>query len=331
MASRALVARVLAPVLLAGAALTAIAALVMYSSGDESVVGTLLLYSPRHFVPLGWLAAAIVAAFVSLRWALFALACSAISLFVVGGFVLPFRKLLSGESVGVPLTVVTYNADYSPTFSGRLGAAVPRWSADVILLQGCGEALARELRLSTASEYTVGLHGEFCLATTLPVLGLTIVTLPEAQSGDEKPFALGLRLALGQDTLAVWSVHLISPRLELSSALQMDFSRLGRTSAIREAQLRTLMRQIGSSNGPVVLAGDLNMTVANSVYRRHLAPFRNAFGLVGTGFGFTMKAGFHQVRIDHVLTGDRVVPLTVSVESGWPTEHQPLVARLLFR
>ncbi len=95
----------------------------------------------------------------------------------------------------------------------------------------------------------------------------------------------------------------------------------------RNAQLAALARHADAAQVPLVLAGDLNLTVWNDAYR----PLVNVAGLhnarAGYGIGATWPAiGPLGVPIDHILASPGVRLRNFRVLSGIGSDHLPVAA-----
>ncbi len=78
----------------------------------------------------------------------------------------------------------------------------------------------------------------------------------------------------------------------------------------------------------MIVAGDFNLPAEARALREDWGTLRNAFSEAGWGFGHTMFAGRHRVRIDHVLVSEAFRVKGARVLSGYPSEHQPVVAEV---
>jgi vancomycin resistance protein VanJ len=329
--------RVLAVLLAVG---TLVAALWLHLDADRGTVGTLLLFAPRRVVPALWGLLALAALPVARRVALAALAGAGISLVALAGFQLPFSAPppVAGTSM---FRVVTFNVDFGRDLAIRLEDALDRWRADVVLLQACGDDAATALeryavrardaaagRGAARAPFRLARVAEYCVFTPHDIASAAPVGDAGTDGGVPAPVALDVRIARDGDTVAVQSVHLPSPRDELGVVRRLDLSRLGRAIAARDRGAARIRAHIDTIRLPVVLAGDFNLPPESRILREHFGDLRSAFREAGWGFGYTMAAGIHRLRIDHVLTGSGVWPAQVAVEHGWLTEHRPVIADL---
>jgi len=314
--------------LLTGWLSTLAAVAVVQLLGDRSAIGTLAMFAPRHLTPLPWLPVIALALFASWRLALLGVAGLLATLVGVSGFVAP-RAV--GASTGDGLRVVTYNTDDSYELAGRLAGDVRAWDADVIAMIDCTrpvlEAAAR------IPHYTVTRAPFACLLTRVPVLrhvymppavGQRLQQLGASRSGRVHRVDLDVR----GDEVSVYVVHLETPRDALWAARNFDLSKLALNADLRSADSKLASTVVDRSSPNLLVLGDFNLTVESAIYRRDWGDLANAFSSTGGGFGHTMFAGRHRVRIDHVLTGPAWRPVRARVLRGYPSEHQPVVVDL---
>lgn len=309
--------------------------------------GTLVLFAPRRFLAVVWLLLGLLVAPIARKWAAVSLVAAAVSAVWFGGYALPAIPAAepspalaqNGAAPEPPIRLVTYNVDYATSLGLSLLAATGRWNADVILLQACGNEAAGDLSRATLTRtpslprMRVTRVGEFCIASHLPYITAAIIGETGGRTEERSGRAIGVhvRVARATDTISFVSVHLASPRIALTRALQFDFSGVPRMAASRQREAMVLSRYLARITEPLVVAGDFNTPQESQIYATYFGGFGNAFRETGSGFGFTMRAGVHRLRIDHVLTGPSVRALALEVEDDWPTEHHPVIVDLEVR
>lgn len=303
-------------------------AIVVHVFGDSSRLGTLALFAPRHLMGLPWLLLVPLSWLVS-RW---------IGLTAVGGLLLwafgvaSWVPPLPGPGAGPrDLRVVLYNTDGSATLGGRISADIDAWDADVMALIDCRSDVEKVMRAKAGYTF-VPLHFG-CFMSRYPVVSSK--QMPPSPIDPSRTPGAGRagrvhRVSLNVDgrLATVYILHMESPRDALSKARYMDFSQLHANTGFRSIDSNVASRWVDRSAPGLMVIGDFNLTVESTIYRRDWGEFTNAFSAVGSGFGHTMFAGRHRVRIDHVLTGEELEPVTVRVLRGYPSEHQPVVVRV---
>ncbi|MDZ4259527.1 MAG: endonuclease/exonuclease/phosphatase family protein [Gemmatimonadales bacterium] len=311
------------------AILVAVAATIRFG-GDTTRIGMLLLFAPRHWfiwpalalVPLAWATAP--------RLGLAATATAWLALFPVANFEIPTPWRPHAERTA--LRLVTYNTDRTPAVAWRLRSDLEHWNADVVLLQACKTETADSAR--AIAGLFVHVNPEFCILSRL-----TPVALEEMPVGDDISrevaghFGKALRLVVEVDgrQVAIYAVHLQSPRNALWAALQMDLSQLSDNLVWRSIDSRRIANWINPADSVVIVAGDFNLPMGSAILRQDWGRFRNAFVDAGWGLGHTMFAGKHAIRIDHLLFSPPLAARSAQVLRGYPTEHQPLLVELGWR
>jgi vancomycin resistance protein VanJ len=312
-----------------GMALVAVAVAV---AGDSNALGMLLLFGPRWLLVFPW-ALLVPLSIVARRWVTAtAIVGSVVTLFQVSGFEVPrpnslrhsLRSALgNGAGAGKPLRVVTYNTDQSATLAQRIDIDLLAWDADVIVMQDCAPEVAAAMQ-AAGSRYQLFRESEFCIASRLPMR--SPVQLHGTRSAGR---AVAFRVEWQGAPIRIGTVHLPSPRTALWAARQGSGDLLEESvqqRAVASGAIAAWLRE--GWRGPIVVAGDFNLPVESQALRRDWGGLRNAFSEAGWGFGYTMFAGRHRVRIDHVLVSREFTIRGARVLSGFPSEHQPVVVEL---
>lgn len=318
---------VLRVLILIGWLITLAATIVVQLLGDRSALGTLAMFAPRHLTPVPWLPVIVLAAVASWRLALLAAAGLLVTLFGVSGFVTPRPR---GAAVPA-LRVITYNTDIRSDITERLAADIRVWDADVIAMIDCTGPVQQAA--SQIPGYTLTRAPFACLLTRHPVLrhlymppvvGRQMRRVGASRGGRVHRLDLDVR----GNTVPVYVVHLETPRSALWAARNFDLSQLALNADLRSADSNLASSVVDRSSPNLLVLGDFNLTVESAIYRRDWGDLTNAFSSTGGGFGHTMFAGRHRVRIDHVLTGTAWRPVRTQVLRGYPSEHQPVLVEL---
>jgi endonuclease/exonuclease/phosphatase family metal-dependent hydrolase len=136
------------------------------------------------------------------------------------------------------------------------------------------------------------------------------------------------------------NVHLPSPRRGLEPLLDRwtvvrpsESPRLEAITDFRHEQSRIVSNVVTRQYAADVVAGDFNMPVDSYIYRRYWSGLRNAFSMVGWGYGYTKRSEIrglcYGLRIDHVLTGTNWRPVRCWVEDSIGSDHLPVVTDLV--
>jgi endonuclease/exonuclease/phosphatase (EEP) superfamily protein YafD len=296
--------------------------------GDRSAIGTVAMYAPRHLTPVAWLPVVLATLFVSWRLAVASLAGALVTLFFVAGFELPTGR---AATEGATLRVVTYNTDRVRDVADRIRGDLAAWDADVVALIDCKTEVADTLRRIAPPGLFVSPW--LCVVSRLPLV--SDQAMPRAVV--ERGMAVGLgrlgrvhRFVFSHDgrEVPIVVLHLESPRTALFAARNMDLSELPADHRRRATHSALVRRWLGDITPTTIVMGDFNLAVESAIYRRDWGEMTNAFSAAGTGFGHTMFAGRHRVRIDHVLVGEGWGPVRAEVLRGYPGEHEPVVVEV---
>jgi len=318
------------------AASMVVVAVLVATMGDRHPIGMLLLFGPRWMLALPWLVLLPLAWSMSRRTGGVALVGAAVTLFLVSWFEVPTLHIPPrglGAQAAATLRLVTYNTDGSTALASRIGHDVLGWNADLVLMQDCAPEVAQALQRYRSTRrpprrYHLYVDPEFCLLSRVPMQALT--RKPATDGSYDSGRALRFEVIWQGEPVTIATVHLPSPRLALFAARQGDFTLLASSIRTRFGASQATADWIrgGSRFGPLIVAGDFNLPVESPAFRDHWGALRNAFSEAGWGFGHTMFAGSHRVRIDHILVDRAFAVRAASVLSGYPSEHQPVVADL---
>lgn len=230
------------------------------------------------------------------------------------------QRALAGPPVsgcsGPSVAVATVNLNFSNHDKSRLLDWLEGQDADVIVLQEVTPAWAEALAgaaahphrymLTRGDQYGIGVMSRH------PLLRVDPVDL----AGDGLP-ALDLAASVDGHALRVLGLHTRWPVLP-------DLAR-ARDRALEQAA--TLAR---TSELPVVLAGDLNLTPDSPAFGRLLESSGLRDAAAGRRWRPTWLAGFWPLalRIDHLLVSQGVCVEQTEVGPPFGSDHRPVTARL---
>lgn len=297
---------------------------------DRSPLGMLLLFAPLWWLTFPWLLLVPIAFVKSWRVGGVALFGALLTLFGVSRFEVP--DLVSPEADRRALRIVSYNTDRSARLADRVRSDIAEWNADVVLFQDCKTIVSDSLRAITT--LTVHVTPEFCFATRLPleqVDSLPTVLRPGTQGVGRFGRAMRYVVRANGVALPIYSVHLESPRDALWAALHLDFSLLQNSVNWRAMDSRLTSNWISRADSAFVVAGDFNLPAGSRVLSDDWSDLENAISVRHLGFGHTMIAGKHRVRIDHVMAPPTLVPEAVRLYREFPSEHQPILVDYAWR
>ena len=244
--------------------------------------------------------------------------------------------------VDMTLRVATYNihhgAGEDDVFDlDRLAAAIRRFSPDVIGLQevdrhfgdrsgnldtfalladavgmqsAFGPALVIEERTDTGETGTA-VYGNAVLSRW-PVVGSEVVQLPG-------------REGLETRSLLVCTIDRDAPDAQITFACT-HFSY--EEDEARAAQMSAAASVLAQHSEPVILVGDFNTPPGSPELSSLLVTLTDCWAAVGEGPGLTCPAVRAEARIDYVLVGRGVEPVSAVVPETDASDHRPVVVDL---
>ncbi len=226
---------------------------------------------------------------------------------------------------------------------------------DVMVFQESSARASHYLKDEGYAEFGHGLSvGEFTLVSRYPVMGGEILEGNGGGSGKAIPYAARFEVDWKGRRVAVYGVHLPSPRGPLLAMrggsflyglpVPLEFwrRRRGEESVFWDRQIglvEALLERVKGERLPYVVAGDFNAPHLGYVHGLLEAVMTDAHGAGGSGLGFTfpgetrnpLSLGQPWLRLDHVFTGS-----TWEVEACWTegerrSQHRAVAAALRFR
>lgn len=175
-----------------------------------------------------------------------------------------------------------------------------------------------------ADAYTVHAHGDLdigiAIFSTWPIVAQGTIHFPD----DLNNLSLWADIAVGRDTIRVYTAHLASLRFgdndydfirtieqgggsdSLATAGGRILRRMKNAFLRRSGEVSLILAHMEKSPWPVVYCGDLNDTPMSYSYHQLLrSGLSDAFMVAGKGFGHTYIGDFPSFRIDHILYGSR--------------------------
>ena len=303
-------------------------------AGDRWWGGTLVLFGPRWFCLLPLPVLVLPAAIFRRRslWPL--LAATVVALGPLGGFCLPWARLLTRGSSTI--RVLTCNVKGHGDNNERLEALIRGSNPDIVALQGCWD----ENRVQWPAEWHVLRRGELLVASRFPLQPLMATLHAGAGFTESRENLFACIVTLPDGELRLATVHLQSPHFGIARLLDRNTgiqpSRSGLLSAETNARWQesgAIAARLAADFRPDIVVGDLNLPVESPIYRAYWSSWSNAFSAAGWGFGGTERpkgtGGIRfAVRIDHVLSGPRWQPRKCWLGPDIGSEHLPVLADL---
>lgn len=307
--------------------------MILFVWGDSWWPGTLLLYAPRWPAVLPVILL-LLAAWDALRkiWLPLSIA-GLIVLFPIMGYNIPFSSIVATSSDDpARLRLVTFNANGGKFRIAALNSYLRKVNADIVV---CQEWHVEGERPELWKE---GWHvkedaNAMLIASKHPIAKSHLITDAELHA---RGFVAAYDLNTPLGPVCMVNLHLPTVRGqagEMEEVLHGQLSSLKQINLICERRLyaaKYARDWIGSFSGPIILAGDFNMTVDSSIYGEAWSQYSNAFSKAGWGFGFTKWTRWHGVRIDQILfeKGWQCTQAVPGLDVG--SDHLPLMAELVF-
>ncbi len=139
--------------------------------------------------------------------------------------------------------------------------------------------------------------------------------------------------------VTLFNVHLPIPKL-IWSRRHLGPFRVPSSfdSGRRRAEVERLAEMLDAVTGPLLVAGDFNLTERSHDYSLIRARLRDAFRTAGRGFGHTfprlgsfpepMPAPWPMVRLDYVWYSAHFQPISARLGRCGGSDHHPLIVRL---
>jgi endonuclease/exonuclease/phosphatase (EEP) superfamily protein YafD len=150
------------------------------------------------------------------------------------------------------------------------------------------------------------------------------------------PFQIAL-LRVGGDSVTLINVSLTAPEIKrrrLPVVRWVKRIRAYRT-AERSREIELLLRTIEGIKGPLVVAGDFNLSDREPDYAQLAARLHDSYRETSWGFGHTFPSSvtirgvpisLPILRIDYIWSAGGIVPVSTQVACGHASDHCMLVA-----
>lgn len=306
---------------------------VMLWWGDVWWPGTLLMYGPRWVAVLPLLLLLAVAREQSRRLVLPVLLAVVILLFPLLGTNVPVSHLLSGGSDDpARLRIVTFNAHGGKFRHAAWQAYLKKVNADVVLCQEWPPETPKP-EVWAADWKAEHAGNSLLLASRFPLGKLHLITEVELRA---RGFVAGCDVQTPFGPVALVNVHLPTMRGEAGQADEVIHGKLSNLKDLDTIAERRLVASkftrdwLTAFTGPLIVAGDFNLTTDSPIYSEAWSKFTNAFSQAGWGWGQTKWTRWYGVRIDHILyePGWKCVQVSVGPDVG--SDHLPVMAELVF-
>ncbi len=302
----------------------------MWLAGDRWWPPTLLLYGPRWVLGLPLVVLTPLALVLRRRW-LWPLGLAAVVVvWPIMGLNVPWP--VAGDSPQPALRVVTYNVDRWAVDKARFTNLLDTLQPDLMAVQ---EARGWHVPENWYVERVEEMH----VISAYPIVDVHVShgLKPPWRGPYVNCLYCVVEMPMGRVGFA--NVHLGTPQPGLSAVLDgetgLDLTRMAEADSHlewRRQESERVARWLAGFPETKIIAGDFNMPVESTIYRRYWGDYRNAFNQVGLGFGYSkqtrIRGHTYGTRIDQILTDDhwRAVRCYLGPDLG--SDYLPLVADL---
>jgi len=243
---------------------------------------------------------------------------------------------------GPSLRVMSFNVKFWGAKPSMVAARARALDANIVLLQDASKSGGSEFRAAFEG-WHVRHDGEFALATRFPVREVYVPPSLVYPQGTGAAHYVHYTLETPLGLVDVFNVHPTSPRPGLEEVRgnglreEIVSGRLfeGRASGPAEWNAFRRRRQVAgfaeranASANAVIIAGDTNLPGLSWILGEHLGHYSDAFRQAGVGLGYTFPSGRPWMRIDRILTSDRLRALEFRVGDATPSDHLSVFAAL---
>jgi endonuclease/exonuclease/phosphatase (EEP) superfamily protein YafD len=238
---------------------------------------------------------------------------------------------------GAALRVATMNLHFAregeQLASGL--AAIRTQHADVVALQELSLPAAAQIQRDLAGDYP---YQMLAPSETFTGTGLLSRYPLDALPGNGAAGQLA-QLRLGGTSVALINVSLPGPEIKRRYVPKLGWvdGVGGYHTSKRTRALKALLAAVGQQHGPLVVAGDFNLSDREQEYEQLAAMLHDAYREAGWGFGHTFPSrlppaagalALPLIRIDYVWSAGGVAPAAADVACGEWSDHCMLTTEL---
>jgi vancomycin resistance protein VanJ len=307
--------------------------------GERFWVLSVLLYAPPQILLLPLALLTPLCLLFRARLCLWHLACVLVMAF---GF-MTFRWAGSSRRDDKMITAVTFNCGES--YRPQMAAFIEQEKPDFILLQDAGYR-GPELAAKLPGSFVAG-HREFVLVSRYPVIKSGLVAEPNWEG---RPVAARFEVMVKDQPLVLYSVHLPTPRHELSRFIggrrilgdlvgrkqrEPGFGNYREWLDKRIQLASALAKVFKDEKQPFIVGGDFNTPDHGYIYHLFAAEMTDAFTVAGRGWGLTFPGHTRNpltafgpwLRLDYFFTGRGWRAVECRPEPGDRSQHKAVLAR----
>jgi endonuclease/exonuclease/phosphatase (EEP) superfamily protein YafD len=295
---------------------------------DLANIFALLLFAPLLFLaPAAFLSG-------SPRAQLAVVIACTIFLWVFGPRLLPRNMQASG---GARLRVATFNlhSNRAERQVVEIITAIRARPADVYLLQELSEPVATAIREQLARDYPYQALVPASAATGMGMISRHPLDMPPRQTAPIQT----AQLRVGDSSITLINVSLTGPEIKWRRV--RGVGRLPRIGSYdtgkRDGEVIQLLRAVDDAHGPLIVAGDFNLSDREPNYRQLAGRLLDAYAETRSDFGFTYPSRLRLkqltipaplIRIDYVWSTGGVIPAAAETSCGIASDHCLVSAEL---
>ncbi|MFI3305946.1 MAG: endonuclease/exonuclease/phosphatase family protein [Rikenellaceae bacterium] len=250
-----------------------------------------------------------------------------------------------GATKVMSYNVRTLKDDDGESVSKRVCEYLDESGCDIICLQEFYGTNSRKVEryMPKVAKYNLAQKWDLRIYTRYPIVDRGDIF---EKYGFESGHAIWADVVVSPDTLRVVAAHLQSTSIKVSDSDYLTSSkvmtdnnsyrkvlnivrRYQLSCIARAEQARALAAFVGESPYPIVVTGDFNDTPASYAYNTVSRGMSDSFRECGNGYSYTFRGFFNMLRIDYILTGDRVTPLSYSVDKQMNvSDHLPVTSHV---
>jgi len=247
------------------------------------------------------------------------------------GLCLPLDK--AHRSDKVMLHILTCNIVGNNHSKPALSFLIQASRADIVALQEC----PKDIRLILPPGWQMFQDGELSVLSRYPLKPGNSAQALHLPHKWPRTSLLKCTVQMPEGDVSFCTVHLPSPRYGLQTILDrhsvISLSRkrlLEEETTHRRQTSMELSCMCATLPQPVIIAGDFNMPIDSTIYRKFWGGYSDAFLQAGAGFGWTVFESVRWIkigaRIDHVLTGKGLGVINCHTGPDIGSDHLPLIA-----
>jgi len=248
-----------------------------------------------------------------------------------------FKKTSSSNK---PFTILSYNTrnfnsrNYIPenNISNKIVDFIRNKDADIVCFQEFSAIKYKEFK-----EYPYIFKTNIitrnksvqCILSKFPIVNKGLVNFPNTSNN-----AMFVDILYNKEVIRIYNIHLQSFKVEMNSNWDIDnkhyniFKKISKTVSMQNEQTEIILNHIKSFSGKIILSGDFNSTQYTLNYKKLKSDRKDTFIEAGFGLGTTYKLFFYPLRLDFILSDNKIKVLSHENFNLKLSDHEPVFAKL---